>query len=159
MKNIKVGEKYRSRSASQTKRLGEKMAHRILEQGRRKKALVVALTGELGGGKTTFIQGFARGLGVAEKILSPTFVILKRFEVPNPRPSFFYHLDCYRIHEAKEILDLGFKKIISNPGNIAAVEWAYRIKNILPEDTVGVHFEIKGKEERIIRIKWPNKKK
>jgi tRNA threonylcarbamoyladenosine biosynthesis protein TsaE len=147
-------EEYRSRSASQTKRLGEKIARQILAEGRGKAARVMALTGGLGGGKTTFVQGFARGLGVTEKVLSPTFVILKKFEIPVPEFSFFYHLDCYRIQGAGDILALGFREIVSRPGNIVAVEWAEKLGGALPAGTVNASFEIGEVKERLIKIKW-----
>lgn len=122
-------------------------------------ATVLALRGDLGAGKTTFIQGFAGGLGVKEKILSPTFVILKIFKVAKKiRPtnrsfSYLYHLDCYRIGGPKEILDLGFKKIINNPENIVVIEWAERIKKILPKSAVWLDFEWLDRNKRKITLK------
>lgn len=138
----------------QTKKLGEKFAKEILKKkpvltrrGRsKKKAFVIGLEGELGGGKTTFLQGFAKGLGVKEKILSPTFVIMKKF-------NNFYHIDCYRIQKSKELLDLGFKEIISNPKNIIAVEWAEKIKEILPKDTLILSFEFIDEKTRKITFR------
>ncbi|GAH10373.1 unnamed protein product [marine sediment metagenome] len=71
------------------------------------------------------MQGFSKGLGIKEKILSPTFVIMKKFQVPGKKiVHWFYHIDCYRIRKPKELSDLGFKEIISNPKNIVAIEWA-----------------------------------
>ena len=72
-------------SSSQTKELGEKLAKKISKGKPKKAAFVIGLKGELGGGKTTFLQGFARGLGVKEKILSPTFIIMKKFQIPKKR--------------------------------------------------------------------------
>jgi len=105
-----------SKDPGQTKKLGEILAKEILKEKKQKKAFVLGLKGGLGGGKTTFLQGFARGLGIKEKITSPTFIIMKKF-------SNFYHFDCYRIRKPKELLDLGFKEIISNPRNIVAIEF------------------------------------
>ncbi len=73
--------KYITNSPSQTKKLGEKFAKEVLGIKPDKTAFVIGLKGELGGGKTCFLQGFAKGLGIKEKILSPTFVILKRFKI------------------------------------------------------------------------------
>jgi len=146
---------YLTASPAQTKRLGEKLAKEILkkkpaltQRGRLKKtAFVIGLKGELGGGKTTFLQGFAKGLGIKEKILSPTFVIMKKFKVSNRE---LYHFDCYRVSKAKELLDLGFKEIISNPENIVVVEWADKIKKIMPKDAIWIDFKFVNEKKRKI---------
>jgi len=157
----------------------------------KKTAFVVGLEGELGSGKTTFLQGFAKGLGIKEKILSPTFVIMRRISIPlfkhpskakggveedfffstfafttrklgeermfiDSKFKHFYHIDCYRIQKSREILALGFKEIISNPKNIVALEWAERIKKILPPRTLFLKFEFVDKLKRKIVIKSKN---
>ena len=145
-------------SSIQTKKLGEKFAKEILSKKSKKKSFVIGLEGELGGGKTTFIQGFAKGLGIKEKILSTTFIIYKKFKIQNPNAKSnpkskiqnFYHFDCYRIRKPKEILDLGFKEIISNPKNIVVVEWADKIKKIMPKNTLWIKFEFVDEKTRKI---------
>jgi tRNA threonylcarbamoyladenosine biosynthesis protein TsaE len=95
-------------------------------------------------------------LGVKEKILSPTFIILKKFKIQsaNWQTKFknFYHIDCYRIEKPKEILDLGFKKIISNPKNIVAIEWSDRIGKILPKNIIMIKFQFVSKTTRKISL-------
>lgn len=130
----------------QTKKLGERFAKEILEKKPKKTAFVVGLEGELGGGKTTFLQGFAKGLGIKEKILSPTFVIMKKF-------NNFYHIDCYRIEKPKELLDLGFKEITSNPKNIIVIEWADRIRKIMPKDTLWIKFDFIDEKRRRVAFR------
>jgi len=128
-------------------------AKSYLKIQRKRNALVLGLRGDLGGGKTTFLQGFAKGLRIKDRILSPTFVILKKFSIPkskNQRFQSFYHIDCYRISSLKEISNLGFKKIISNPKNIVAIEWAERILKILPKDTLLLKFCFVGLKKRKI---------
>src|SRR3989344_1195230 len=95
-------------------------------------ALVLALMGDLGSGKTTFAQAFAEGLGVKEKVKSPTFIIFRKSNIKSQKSKFryFYHFDVYRINSEKEILKLGWEEIISNPENIVLVEWADKIENI-----------------------------
>lgn len=137
--------KFLTSSPRQTKKMGEILAQEILKIGSRKKARVIGLVGDLGGGKTTFVQGFAKGLRMKEKILSPTFVIIKRFKN-------FYHIDCYRIKEAKELLDLGFKEIIFNPKNIIAIEWADRVRKIVPQETIWINFDFIDRKIRKIII-------
>jgi len=139
-------------SAKKTKELGEKFAERVLDTVNEKTAIVLGLQGNLGGGKTTFLQGFAEGLGVKEKILSPTFVILKRFEVPGFRFKDFYHIDCYRLKNEKDILELGFKDIISDSRNIVAIEWPEKIKKALPRNAILINFKFIDKNKRAIWV-------
>ena len=134
-------------SPNQTKKLAEKFAKEISKKGVKRKAFVIGLEGKLGSGKTTFIQGLAKGLGIKKKILSPTFVILKRFRIKDKN---FYHIDCYRIQKSKELLDLGLQEIISNPKNIVAVEWADKIKRIMPQNTIWINFKFVDEKTRKI---------
>jgi len=125
-----------SKSLKQTNKIALGLAKKALKS---KRPFILGLKGNLGSGKTTFIQGFAKGLGIKDRILSPTFVILKRFKIKDKN---FYHIDCYRIKSPKEILDLGFKEIISNSQNIVAIEWADKIKKIMPKDTIWLKFKL-----------------
>jgi len=156
-------------AATLARRLVLKRATRVACLGRRAvgkpKAVILALRGDLGAGKTTFIQGFARGLGIREKILSPTFVILKIFKITKRKTKsekrkikiqnlkYLYHIDCYRVDNPKEILELGFKEIIANPENIVVIEWAERIRKILPKNAIWMKFEWIDKDKRRITIK------
>jgi len=151
-KNIK--RKIVSLSAGQTKKIGERLAKQLLAKSNNDSAVVIGLQGELGAGKTTFLQGFARGLGIKEKITSPTFVLMKRFEIPQQAIKMsrcnyrnFYHLDCYRIEQPSEILTLGWQDIINNPKNIIAIEWPEKIKNALPKNTFWFRFKLIGKSK------------
>jgi len=140
-------------SVSQTKNLGKKLAQELLNSLPKEKAIVIALEGELGSGKTTFLQGFAKGLGIKDKILSPTFVILKNFQLSTSNFQHFYHIDCYRIKKPEELLALGFKEIISNPQNIVAIEWAEKMTKLLPKESIILDFKIKEEKEREIAVK------
>jgi tRNA threonylcarbamoyladenosine biosynthesis protein TsaE len=140
-----------SRSPSQTKKIGQFLAKETLKT-KTKRALILGLVGDLGGGKTTFLQGFAKDLGIKEKILSPSFVILKKFKVKSLGFKVFYHIDCYRIKKPKEILDLGFKEIVLDPKNIVAIEWADRIKKILPPKILILKFNFINQNQREIEI-------
>ena len=142
-------------SPSQTRKIAEILAKKILRTPLEKKALILRLEGDLGGGKTTFLQGFAKGLGIKEKILSPTFVIIKKYRIPTGRMGkfqSFYHIDCYRIKKPKEILNLEFKEIISNPKNIIAIEWAEKIKKMLSQDAFSIKFDFLSKNKRKIKL-------
>jgi len=142
-------------NAGQTKKLARALAHKILKEKPKNKASIIGLEGDLGSGKTTFLQGFANGLGIKEKVLSPTFVLIKRFKISSQKEGqkgfkSFYHIDCYRIKKPKEILELGFEKIAADPRNIIAVEWSEKIKKILPLKTLTLRFLFLEQNKRII---------
>ncbi|KKS26150.1 MAG: ATP-binding protein [Parcubacteria group bacterium GW2011_GWA2_42_11] len=133
----------------------QQLAGKILEEATKKPhrgALVLALRGELGAGKTTFTQGLGAALGLKEKILSPTFVVQKRFTINHKLFANFYHIDCYRIGKPTELAELGFNEIIKGPDNLVVIEWAERIRDILPADTVWLEFEHVGDNERKIKF-------
>ena len=140
-------------NSSQTKKIGQSFAKDILKRYPAKKAVVLGLKGGLGGGKTTFLQGFAKGLGIKEKILSPTFIVMRRLGISGSRFKNFYHLDCYRIKKLKEVSALGLKEIMSETENIVAIEWAGIIEKILSEDCIMLEFEFMDKNKRKITIK------
>jgi len=149
--------KYLSTSPSQTRKIGQNLAKKFSKLFK-KKALIIGLEGDLGGGKTTFLKGFAKGLKIRKKILSPTFVVMKKFRITKdakkiaPQFRYFYHIDCYRIKKTKEILALGVGEIISDPQNIVIIEWADRIKGILPKDRISIKFQFINKNTRKIAI-------
>lgn len=139
-------------SATATKELGKNIAREIIKEPIGTNALVFALKGELGGGKTTFVQGLAEGLGVKERVLSPTFLIVKEFPLSKGKRNMLYHIDCYRISSPQELLDLGFSGILSDPRNVVVVEWADRVRSILPKDTRWIRFVLVKEDTREIMI-------
>jgi len=147
-----VEKKYTTKNFEETQKIGEKFAKQVLKSAPQKSAIVLGLQGNLGGGKTTFLQGFAKGLGVKDKVLSPTFVILKRFKITNSKFSNFYHIDCYRLKNHKDILELDFKEIIKDPKNIVAIEWPERIKKALPKKNILIRFKFIDEKTREIII-------
>jgi len=147
--------KYLSKSPTQTSELGKTLAKEILKT-KTKKGLIIGLEGDLGGGKTTFLQGLAKGLEIKERILSPTFVILRRFKIKSPRFKNLYHIDCYRIRKPREILDLEFEDVISNPQHIVVIEWSDKIKKFLPKSSLILKFQFVNKNSREI---WLTKRK
>jgi tRNA threonylcarbamoyladenosine biosynthesis protein TsaE len=130
----------------QTENLAKMLAKEILKyKNNKKQALVFGFVGNLGAGKTTFIQSFAKGLGVKGRLTSPTFVLMKKY-------GNLYHLDCYRIKSHKDIMALDFQEVVSNFKNVILIEWAEKIKKILPKDTVWIKFKILNKDKRKIEI-------
>ena len=160
--------KYLSKSSEKTKKIGENLAKQILKKPKTKAgAFVILLSGDLGGGKTTFVQGFAAGLGVKEKILSPTFVICKKFQIPNPKAQAspksqkikakmryknFYHIDCYRAGNSRDMGALGMGEIISNPENIVVVEWPEKAEGVDFSNAAKINFSFAGENIREIFI-------
>ena len=144
---------YLTHNSFQTKKLGEILAKEILKTPL-KRNLIIGLEGDLGGGKTTFLQGFAKGLGIKEKILSPSFVLMKKFKINHRFFKFFYHIDCYRFQKPKEILNLGIKNVFANPRNLVAIEWADRIQKIIPEKAVWIRFLFEDKNKRKIIFRF-----
>jgi len=146
-----------SKNAAQTQRLAEVIAKMILDKNNSKAAKILALKGELGSGKTTFIQGLAKSLGIKEKVTSPSFVLIKKYGdwslgqgrslVKTGTLKNFYHIDCYRLDNPGELIDLGFKEIISNPENLVAIEWADKIESLIPEGAIWINFKWEGEKE------------
>ncbi|MDP2734576.1 MAG: tRNA (adenosine(37)-N6)-threonylcarbamoyltransferase complex ATPase subunit type 1 TsaE [bacterium] len=139
-----------SPSAGATRRIARELAGSILKEPLRKGALVLAFKGELGAGKTSFIKGLAKGLGVQGNVLSPTFLILKSYPLAQGRT--FWHADCYRLSSPRELAGLGFKEIVKDPGAIVAVEWADKVSSLLPRDALWILLSHKGPLTREIRF-------
>lgn len=154
-----------TKTAKETQKIAKILAGEIakmpaMEEG----ALVLTLNGELGAGKTTFVQGLVAGLGIKEEVSSPTFLIMKKIELhkhilknkKNAKIQFknLYHFDCYRIKNERDLADLDIKDIFRDKENIVLIEWSERIKKILPKNLIDVRFEYKGLKERQINFQW-----
>lgn len=128
-------------------------ARAVLGSFPRRCALVLALQGDLGTGKTTFTQGFARGLGIRERVLSPTFIISRRSAVTR-RSSFksFFHIDCYRFRKPTDLLSVGWKDIVKDPSNIVVLEWPGHVARLLPKDAIVIRFSYAGENARLIAL-------
>ncbi|SRR3989344_810784 len=143
-------EKFISRSEVDTHRLAEKIAESIkrgLPAGRQSK--IIALYGNLGSGKTTFVQGLAKALGIRQRIISPTFVIIRPHKLKTNKT--FYHIDLYRLGKA-DPNNLGLKEIFLEKDAIVAIEWAEKIEKLLPKDTLKIKFKTLSENEREVTI-------
>jgi tRNA threonylcarbamoyladenosine biosynthesis protein TsaE len=113
--------------------------HTLTQQ--KERATVVGLSGDLGSGKTTFAQFFAQGLHIEERIVSPTYVIAKFYDIPNnPKWSKFVHIDAYRIEDPEEMRVLKWDGIIADSRHVVFVEWPERLQELLPEDVLMLQF-------------------
>ncbi|OGI26630.1 MAG: hypothetical protein A2359_00060 [Candidatus Moranbacteria bacterium RIFOXYB1_FULL_43_19] len=158
---MKKKEIFVTNGARQTRKLGELLAKEL------RGGEILCLSGELGSGKTTFAQGILRGLKIKGPYTSPTFVVMKKYHITHNTKHISrqkkvlrvtsyelrdaYHIDAYRVGP-KDIIELGWKEIIAGKSNIVIVEWAERIKNIIPEDAIWIKFEHIGKNKRKIVI-------
>ncbi len=132
---------YKTKSAAETKKLGEKLAKKL------KKGGVVCLYGDLGAGKTTFIQGLAWGLGIIQRVNSPTFIIARRYPLES---RYFYHVDLYRLTSLEEVKAIGIEEMWDNH-NVMAIEWPEKIEQILPK-YIKIKFKQIKNDERQIEI-------
>ena len=128
----------------ETEALGERLAGRLVP------GAVVAFTGDLGAGKTAFTRGLARGLGIAERVTSPTFTVVNEYE--GGRLPLF-HFDMYRLGSSDELFDIGWEDYLSR-GGVCAVEWSENVSDALGEDTIFVKIRRGASEgQRIVTVK------
>lgn len=144
---------YRSKSVKETNKIARDLANKVSQGRQGKGAVVVALEGELGAGKTTFIKGFARALGIKERISSPTFVIMKSYNFKRTNRSKLVHIDAYRLKSHKDLLPLGIDDLASDPLNIILIEWSDRVKPVLPRQHIKIHIDHLDERTRKICIK------
>ena len=132
---------YFTRNESETEALGERLAA-VLPDGS-----VVAMYGDLGAGKTAFVRGMARGLGLQARVSSPTFTIVNEYLGPRP----LIHFDMYRLSGADELFDIGWEDYLSR-GAVCAVEWSEKVEDAFFGDEIRVHIEKLSGNERKITI-------
>lgn len=135
---------YTTNSEKETRELGEKIGKKLTP------GTVVALEGEVGAGKTVFIKGLSRGLGVKNpaEVKSPTFVLLHIYE----GRYLIHHFDLYRLEDEKSLDDIGFEDFLANPQSVALVEWADRAEKKIPHGSLWIEIEPTGENSRRIKI-------
>ena len=132
---------FHSKSESETEAIGAEFA-RDLPGG-----TVVAMYGELGAGKTAFVRGMARGMGIDCRVSSPTFTIVN--EYPGKRE--LIHFDMYRLSSADELFDIGWEDYLRR-GAVCAVEWSENVSDAFWGDEIVVRIDKLGEDERLITI-------
>lgn len=114
-------------------------------------ATVVGLSGDLGSGKTTFTKLFAHALGVDEKVVSPTYIIAKFYDIPKMGAwKKLIHIDAYRIENPEEVRALRWEGMLADPHNLLLVEWPERIGGFFPSDATRLQFQFVNEETRAI---------
>lgn len=129
-------------SAEETEAAGERLGLRL------RPGAVVALTGELGAGKTCFVQGLVRGLGASVRATSPTFVLVNQYR----GRVLVHHVDAYRTDSMTELMDLGLLDLMGGD-DVTLIEWADKLEPLLPPDAIRVHIAGVGDEPRTITIR------
>jgi len=151
-------------SSQETEKLAARFSQKLPSQ-------ILALIGDLGSGKTTFVKGLAKGLGIKKRILSPSFVLVREYriltKITPPRSRFatprrsdlppksnlqrLYHIDLYRLNK-NQVQGLGLKELFQNPENLVIIEWAEKIKDLLPKKSKVIHFQYLKKNQRKIQL-------
>lgn len=160
---------FKTKNAQETKKLGLALAQSLMgNSGQlttllysnvvpKSSALVLELCGELGSGKTTFVKGLARGLGIKAKITSPTYVFARSykfspFKINGQVKNKFYHLDLYRLDDANDAVVLNsieFQEIINDPSAVVAIEWAERLSTKIKSVQIHFDYDDSGRSIRI----------
>ncbi|MCR4311519.1 MAG: tRNA (adenosine(37)-N6)-threonylcarbamoyltransferase complex ATPase subunit type 1 TsaE [Candidatus Taylorbacteria bacterium] len=116
-------------------------------------ATVVGLYGNLGSGKTTFVQALAKALGVETHVSSPTFLIMKSYKLSTFNFQLLTHVDAYRLKGADELSNLRFDELLANPQNLILIEWADKVADLLPLDHIRLTFEFVDEKTRKLTLK------
>ena len=137
-----------TKSEAQTLAFGKKLA-RSLKGGE-----TIALMGDLGAGKTVLARGLARGLGVKNIINSPTFVLMKVYKIKksNLKIKNLVHIDAYRLSSGRELIDIGLKDWLGRKDSVVLIEWADRVKDVLPKKKIKIYLRVIAPQERAITI-------
>jgi tRNA threonylcarbamoyladenosine biosynthesis protein TsaE len=133
----------KTKSRSETIKLAQNLASLLFG------GAVIGLIGDLGGGKTTFVKGIAKGFKIKEKILSPTFILLKEYKIPSANLKLC-HFDFYRLKNQEEIKDLGIFDYLGQKETICLIEWADQAFGLLPSKKLMIKFEFLDPKTRKI---------
>ena len=115
-------------------------------------ATVLALYGDLGVGKTTITKEIAKHLGILEKVISPTFVIMKIYKTNDKKFKNLIHIDAYRLEKSEEIKQLGFEDLLKDKNNLIIIEWPEKVEDYLPSNTHKIILEHRDDTTRIARF-------
>ncbi|MEW5758532.1 MAG: tRNA (adenosine(37)-N6)-threonylcarbamoyltransferase complex ATPase subunit type 1 TsaE [Candidatus Omnitrophota bacterium] len=132
-----------TKQVKETINFAKKISHHLKERD------VLALTGELGSGKTVFAKGLAFGLGIKkEKVISPSFVLMQEYKTKFS----IYHFDLYRVKDLRELYLIGFEEYLDGCG-VSIIEWADRARELLPKEYLLINFRINNNKSRTIEFK------
>jgi tRNA threonylcarbamoyladenosine biosynthesis protein TsaE len=125
---------------------------KVVSSGKKERATILALSGDLGAGKTTITKEIANILGVKENVISPTFVIMKIYQIKNKVFKNLIHIDAYRLDKSEELLKIGWEEISKNKENLIIIEWPERVPDCLPVDIYRIDLEHRDENTRLIKL-------
>ncbi|MGM0482611.1 MAG: tRNA (adenosine(37)-N6)-threonylcarbamoyltransferase complex ATPase subunit type 1 TsaE [Patescibacteria group bacterium] len=146
-------------SEEETREAAKEILGKIINGQTRHKATVLALFGDLGSGKTVFVKGISEALGIKERVVSPTFIIERRYSVNYERFSLLIHIDAYRLEKGDDLSALNWRQELEKKDRIVCLEWPENVKEELPRDIFSVYFSALSKERRLITYKDGQKRK
>lgn len=127
-----------------------------ISSDRREGALVVALIGNLGAGKTAWVKTLAKHLGVKEEVTSPTFVIQKNYQTTDSTFAKLSHIDAYRLEKRDDLENIGWNKLVSDPTTLICIEWPSQVEGLVPEHAHKIHFTFIDEKTREIEVYYAN---
>ena len=135
-----------TKNSNETKILGSEFSKKL------KAGDIILLFGQLGSGKTTFVQGVAEGLGVANRIVSPSFVLIRTHSVNQGDIKNLNHIDLYRVEKPQELTNLGLNELINEEGSVTFIEWADRLVDLKQDKIYKIYVKYLNGNEREITI-------
>lgn len=136
---------YKTISPEETQKIAESLAKKYRKGG------IFLLSGPLGAGKTTFVQGFAKGLGITHPIISPTFILIREYDIPQNPQGKLFHIDLYRLDNPQQLATLGLEEIFSNCANIVLIEWAEKLERLSPKKAIRIEIKhLKNTQRKIL---------
>jgi tRNA threonylcarbamoyladenosine biosynthesis protein TsaE len=136
---------YISKNQADTARIATELAEEL------KGGELLALSGNLGAGKTVFVKALAKAFGIEENITSPTFVLMKVYDIDHQKVNKFVHVDCYRLSTQEDLFQIGLSDYLNYDNIIVAIEWADKIAN-LPDTAIKINIELLEEDKRKITI-------
>lgn len=139
---------YISKTSEETKNIGKEIAASL------RGGEVLCLYGDLGYGKTTFVAGLINHFLPQKRVLSPTFIIVRHYQIKNKKKiRTIYHFDLYRISKPDEAIELGLPELFNKKNSVVIIEWAEKIANVLPKKRTDIYFTMLDENERKIIVR------
>lgn len=142
--------KIQTKNIKETEKAAKEFIQSVIQNTNLDSAFIVALYGDLGSGKTTFVKAVAKAFGLKNTVTSPTFVIEKIYRLDNQNFDHLIHIDAYRLESGDELKHIGWEEISKNPKNIIFIEWPENVKDILPSNVKKIEFKFIDENTRSI---------
>lgn len=140
-------------SEAEIPEIADLVIEHILKHRNPKQATIVALSGDLGAGKTTLTKAIARLLGITRPVISPTFVLLKSYTLTKKQWKLFHHIDAYRFEEPAQVHKIGWESLVNDPANVIFLEWPEQLGTLLPKKHISLSLKHTKTGKREISIK------